>query len=290
MKQKIQIVISAMFLLLIFGFGIAFWVVPDTAFSTEENRVLQEFPTVSVDGWLDGTVSAKLTDYYSDQFPCRTELVRLHALAELGRGAGESSGVLLGKDGQLAVRRFDMYLSRTERTESTDYYRPEHIQKGLDALVALDETLAAENIPLCVLLAPRTIDVVAEELSYPSLLSDRLDDTIRAELAGINSVELLDTFREMYAAGDYVYLRTDHHWNSLGAYTAYAAVMTSFGMEADVLPTDFFTVREVPDFYGTTYSRAGIPFALADTLEIWEAADGSDADYTVCDARGETVI
>ncbi len=294
MKNKINIAITALFLTLIFGFGIAFWVVPDADFSPEENRTLQTFPALSAEDWLDGKVSSRLINYYSDQFPLRDMWLSLHAAVELGAGRGESNGVLLGKNQQLAVRRFDAYISLTERMEDTDCYDPTHVQKGLDAVIALDKTLSEAGIPLCVLLAPRTIDVTIGDFAYPATLPDRLDAAIRTAFgeAGVNSVELLDTFREMHESGEYVYFRTDHHWTTKGAYTAYAAVMESWGMGGAILPADLFTVRTVPDFYGTTYSRSGMLFVLPDTLEIWEASDSrfSDSRYTVVDERGVTVI
>ena len=119
MNRKINITVTALFLVLIFGFGIAFWVVPDTDFSPEENRPLQTFPTVNAESWLDGQVSSRLITYYSDQFPLRNAWVGLHALGELGAGRGESNGVLVGQNGQLAVRRFDAYLNRFERLEDS---------------------------------------------------------------------------------------------------------------------------------------------------------------------------
>jgi hypothetical protein len=175
-------------------------------------------------------VSSQLITYYSDQFPLRNAWVSIHALGELGALRGESNGVLVGQNGQLAVRRFDAYLSRFERLENTDVYSPAHVEKGLKTLIALDEALSAKGIPLCVLLAPRTIDVTAGDFAYPSDISDRLDATIRTTLgdAKINSVELLDTFRELHDAGEYVYYRTDHHWTTKGAYLAYTAVMDSW--------------------------------------------------------------
>ncbi len=294
MKNKINTVITALFLLLIFGFGIAFWVLPDENFSPEENRTLQTFPALTADDWLDGKVSSRLTSYYSDQFPLRKLWVSVHAAGELGLGRGESNGVLLGANDQLAVRRFDAYVSLTERLNDTDFYDPAHIQKGLNAVTALNEALSAQSIPLCVLLAPRTIDVTVGDFAYPADITDRLDTTIRQALAeaGVNSVELLDTFRALHEGGAYVYYRTDHHWTTLGAYTAYTAVMESWGMAADILPADFFTVRSVPDFYGTTHSRSGMLFIPPDTLDIWEAADDRycDSRYTVTDEAGKTVI
>ena len=291
MNRKINITITALFLVFIFGFGAAFWILPDASDSPEENRPLQTFPDVSLDSWLDGQVSSQLITYYSDQFPLRNAWVGLHALGELGLGRGESNGVLIGEGGQLAVRRFDAYLSRTERLEDTDHYSSAHVDKGLAAVVSLNQSLKEQSIPLCVLLAPRTIDVTVSDFSYPTHISDGLDATIQAAMqaGGVNSVELMDTFRDLHEAGEYVYYRTDHHWTTQGAYTAYCAVMESWGMGDEILPESDFTVREIPDFYGTTHSRAGLFFIPADTLEIWEAADGSDSRYTVFEMNGEEV-
>lgn len=294
MNQKINIAITAVFLALLFGFGIAFWAVPDTDFSAEENRALQTLPAFSVSSWMDGTTSGQLTDYYADQFPLRTSWVSLHALCDLAAGRGESSGVLLGRDGQLAVRRFDAYLSRTERAEDTDFYSTAHIEAGLRAIADLDSALSEAGIPLCVLAAPRTLDVTISDYNYPAALSDELTSAVENGLdaAQVNSVNLTDTFRTMYEAGEYVYYRTDHHWTTYGAYTAYTAVMEAWGMGEAVIPADRFEVRRVENFYGTTYSRSGMFFVPADTLEIWEIRDGSDADstYTVKDGDGNTVI
>ena len=205
MNKKINLTITVLFLVFLFGFGIAFWILPDTDFSPEENRPLQTFPTVNADNWLDGKVSSQLITYYSDQFPLRSGFVGLHALSELGMGRGESNGVLIGRDGQLAVRRFDAYLTRVERMNDTDYYSSAHVDKGLASLVGLHETLQAKNIPLCVVLAPRTIDVTASSFLYPSTISDGLDATIQSAMqaGGVNSVELMDTFRGLHEAGQY---------------------------------------------------------------------------------------
>ena len=288
MNKKINITVTALFLVLIFGFGAAFWIIPDADFSPEENRPLQTFPPVNAESWLDGQVSSRLITYYSDQFPLRNAWVGLHALGELGAGRGESNGVLVGQNGQLAVRRFDAYLSRFERLEDTDCYSSSHVDRGLAAVVSLQQTLQKKNIPLCVLLAPRTIDVTVSDFAYPSDISDGLDATIQSAMqaGGVNSVELMETFREMHENGEYVYYRTDHHWTTKGAYTAYVAVMESWGMGDQVLPESYFTVREVSDFYGTTHSRAGLFFIPADTLEIWEAAD--DDRYTVFELNGDS--
>lgn len=294
MNKKINTITTALFLLVIFGFGIAFWAIPDKDFSEEENRALQTFPALSAEDWLEGKTSAALTDYYADQFPLRNGWVGLHALCEVGRGSGESGGVLLGENGQLAVRRFDMYLSRTERAENTDFYRHTHVQAGLSGLEALNNNLGAAGIPFTALLAPRTLDVTLGDLSYPAVLSEELVATVESELAarGVDSLNLTTDFRERHEAGEYVYYRTDHHWTTYGAYRAYEALLTAWGMEEDILPASAFTVAEVPDFYGTTHARGGMLWVAPDTLELWTIPEGPFADtrYAVRDGDGNLLI
>lgn len=288
MKRFVNTAVCVIFAVFLLGFAAAFWILPDKTFSEDENRTLQTLPAFSLSDWLDGSFSSAINTYYSDQFPLRTKLVSLRALTDLSLGRGESGGVLIGKKGQLAVRLFDAWISRTERAEDTDVWSPSHVDAGLDALVSLKDTLAADGIPLVVLLAPRTVDVTAPSMGYPTELSDRLHEQISSKLSAgdVTSVDLLDGFRKDCADGEYVYYRTDHHWTTAGAYKAYAALLAAFSAELPQLgtavPLSSFSLRRVPDFYGTTWSRAGAYFVAPDVLEIPETPD--DSSYTVSDA------
>ena len=290
MKHKLNIAICALFLCLLSGLGAAFWILPDKEFSEDENRALQTLPSFSLSGWLDGTVTADFTDYCSDQFPLRRAMVGLRSLYDLALGRGESDGVLVGAGGQQAVRLFDAWLSRTERANDTDYFSDAHIQAGVAALSGLQETLEAQGVPLYVLLAPRTVDVTLAAFDYPADQSDRLISALNEGLtaAGVDPIDMTEEFRTRYAAGEYVYYRTDHHWTTGGAYLAYAAILEAMGKGSEVVPAEAFTVRQVPGFFGTTCSRSGVYFTDADTLEIWEAE--SDACYAVADGNGQELL
>ncbi len=291
MQKKINITITALFLAIILGFGAAFWILPDASRSENENRPLQTLPPITLSSLLDGSLSGALTDYFSDQFPLRTGFVGLHGIGEIAQLRGESNGVLYGKNGQLAVRRFDAYISRTERAADTDYYSESHVQNSLKNVAHVRDSLAANGVPLTILLAPRTVDVAVSAFDYPSDLSDSLDRTVTDALDGaqVEQINLLDTFRQAYDAGEYVYYRTDHHWTTKGAYTAYAATLTAWGMADEIIPADAFDVRTVTDFYGTTYSRAGLYFIAPDELEIWSAKDGSDDRFAVKNGDGTPI-
>lgn len=287
MKKKLNILTSVLFVCLLSGFCLAFWLLPDRDKSEKENRVLQTLPTPSLSGWLDGSFSADFTDYCSDQFPLRDGWIRLSALYDIALGRGESNGVLLGQDGQQVRRLFNIYRSRTERVEDTDYYDTAHVDKCLSAVSALNETLAAQDIPLTVLLAPRTVDVVAAA-DYPFTLSDRLHEQVEAGLSEVDHVDLTTSFRTRCAAGEYLMYRTDHHWTTEGAYLAYCALMETLGRGEETLPASAFTIRTVTGFEGTIAARSGLPVTDPDELELWETL--YDTAYTVKDKRGEVLL
>lgn len=278
-NKIIDITTSVLFAVIIFAFAIAFVITPDADFSEEENRSLTTFPKFSWDALMDGSFSSKINEYFADQFPARNSLVGIKGVTETIFGKGENNGVLLGKDGQLAVRLFTIYKSRLERVADMDYFVTETVAQSVDALNAWAKNAA---VPVATILPPRTVDVAASAFSYPTEISDAL----QAQLAGTiapeaNYIDLLPLMREKYDAGESVYLRTDHHWTTYGAYIAYTEVMKSWGLEDQILPMDAFSVETVENFYGTTWSKAGYKFIAPETLEVWTAGN-EDRFTTSC--------
>ena len=223
-----------------------------------------------------------MNEYFADQFPARDVLVGIKGVAELALGKGGNNGVVLGKDGVLAVRWFDAYLNRTTRVEDTDYYAKDVIAAQMAAINQLSADLAAQGLGLTVIIPPRTLDVYGAQVRYPQKAADALWQDISAGLdESVSYLDLREVMQNATEAGEYVYYRTDHHWTTEGAYLAYGALMTRWGREADALPRSSFTVERVDGFYGTTWSRAGLKFISPDLLEIWHF-EGED-DYTVTD-------
>jgi hypothetical protein len=97
----------------------------------------------------------------------------------------------------------------------------------------------------------------------------------------VNYLDLRAIMQNATENGAYVYYRTDHHWTTKGAYLAYTELMRAWGRVADIIPESAFEIETVEDFYGTTWSRAGLKFIAPDTLELWHF-EGEDG-YTVTD-------
>ena len=281
--QKIANLLTVLLFVIPLALGlILFAALPDKDFSEEENRSLQAFPTLTWKSLSEGKFGQQMNEYFADQFPARDALVGIKGVAELALGKGENNGVVLGKDGVLAVRWFDAYIDRLTRVYDTDFYAKESIDAQMDALNALHADLAAQDVALTVIIPPRTLDVVGEDTRYPMSGADALWQDIDAGLDdSVDYLDLRKTMTDAHRDGEYVYYRTDHHWTTKGAYLAYSALMTAWNREAEIIPESAFTKETVKDFYGTTWSRAGFKFVGPDELEIWHL-EGEER-YTVTD-------
>ena len=281
--QKLTHILTVVLFVLPLALGlILFVVLPDNDFSAEENRSLQAFPKLTWSSLKDGKFGSQMNEYFADQFPARDALVGIKGIAELALGKEGNNGVVFGENGVLAVRWFDAYVDRLTRVYDTDYYSKDSIAAQTDAINQLSADLAAQGIGLTVIIPPRTLDVYSASIYYPGNAADAVWEDIAQGLDGsVNYIDLRTVMQTATEQGEYVYYRTDHHWTTKGAYLAYSTLMTEWGREQDVIPESNFTVETVEDFYGTTWSRAGLKFVSPDTLEIWHF-EGEDA-YTVTD-------
>ena len=131
-----------------------------------------------------------------------------------------------------------------------------------------------ENVKCLTAVAGRTVDVAESKIPaifpYSSTNAEAYWLTYNEKAAeyGVKTVELKDTLKARFDAGEYVYYKTDHHWTSLGAYYAYCEIAKALGDTAK--PLDYFE-RETfsKDFIGTTYAKAGAALGGADTIEFF---------------------
>ena len=134
MKRTIHLITAVFFALFFIVFALLFVLLPDREFSEEENRSLTLFPEFTWERLADGSFSSDINEYFADQFPARDLFVGVKGLAETLMLRGENNGVLYGKDGQLAVRRFRIYKSRIEHADDMDYYYPETVRMNLEGI------------------------------------------------------------------------------------------------------------------------------------------------------------
>ena len=268
-NHRIWDIVTALgLLIIIYGFSAAMLILPDKEYSEEENRYLQTAPKFTVSSLTDGKFTADAARYCTDQMPLRNTFVGLKAAIETSVGKAENNSVLLGTDGYIIAK-----------DDTPDFAFAE---KNLNAIEIFTKKL---DIPLHLAVAGRSQDVLINYTPalYPALdISDTTFGRVFENHGGIPQIDLLTPLRVRAAMGEYVYYRTDHHWTTLGAYYAYAEIMESYGMAPH--PLEFFT-REVvsEEFYGTTWSKAGMKWVSPDVMEFFRY---SGDESLVCEIVG----
>lgn len=245
----------------------AFWLLPRRSFSENEKRVLSEVPQIDAAGIADGSVFRSIESYLSDHFPGRELWVGANAYLENAEGRGATEDIVRGTDDWL----FTAPVSDDRET----------LWDNMQAITTFAEK---QSVPVTMMAVPSAGAVVSDKLPalhlpYPD--ADLLEEARR--IAG-NTLHWVDLYTDFCSAEqpERLYYRTDHHWTTEGAYRAYCLMMEALGQFS--VPHDDFTVEQITDFYGTSYSKSGLWLTEPDTLELWTDSD-IQAVTTVYDAN-----
>lgn len=90
--------LTALFCLFIAGLLAWHVLLPDRDRSDVENRTLQQFPSITLSGVLEGTFMDDVETYFADQFPLRDDWTGMKAHAEQLLGKAEFNGVYICGD------------------------------------------------------------------------------------------------------------------------------------------------------------------------------------------------
>ena len=245
-------------------------VTPDRTVSELENTTLTQRPKVTAQILSSAGLNRFFNDYTQytkDQIPGRDAWISLQSFVETALlQKTQSGGVLLGAEGQMFDRTYGL-VSSEERT----------LPRNIAAVASLAARCPGK---VYVMVAPAASSIYPERVPAhaPLLQEESYLSQIQAavEQAGGVYLPLEDTLSAH--KDEYIYYRTDHHWTTQGAYYAYSELCGALGLE----PFDraVHTAVDVPDFYGTFYSRARTWNAQPDTLTYYDL-DNPLTIYTV---------
>ncbi len=240
-KNASDVIFLFILFIMIAGMGITIALTPQKSFSERENRLLQAFPKISSKSVLSGEFSRQLSSFYSDQLPLREELGYIYALSELSIGKRECNGVLVC-DKSIFVQAPDKSERGTEILNNN--------------LISAKE-LQSRNNAVC-FWTPRSSDIFYEQM--PFAFRELSEEATRASDCQLTA-SMLDLISKSGAPSEYYY-RTDHHWTTKGAYTAYKLLSSELDYEA--YDESFFRKETVAsDFLGTSFSRSAMPKDMA---------------------------
>lgn len=236
-------------------------VLPDRAFSDEENRTLAQAPKLSTASLQSGTFFSDLSTYLQDQIAGRDGWMRLKVTETRMSGMRESGDVYLGKNGYLL-----------EKPAVPDQAK---IDRSIEQIRAFVQQYPDLNMVMT--LVPCAAAVFPELLPDGAPVHDQLADIgyVRNQLVDvIPFIEMQTAFRN--DSINQVYYRTDHHWTSRGALDAFQAIRWELGIDS----ADYFVPMTVStDFEGTLASRSG-SHGTKDTVEIYRPETEDYQYYT----------
>ena len=264
-KSIFNVIFIVLLAAIIVFFSLSYIFLPSISFSENENRVLADIPTFTFEKLLDGTYTRQLHNYFSDQINFRSLMISTKAYIELALGKHENNGVLFGKDG---------YLIETHQYTDENY---SFLSRNLKKIENLINKIDGEEMTVVSALIPRKVDVLQNKL--PPYYSTERNKLIWNEV-GDTHINLTQALIKAQRT-DEVFYKTDHHWTSFGAYTAYRELAFLLGY-SPAYHSSFDMIELSTEFYGTSYSKSGYFLSGADVITT-PSVDKTKCQTTIVD-------
>ena len=253
MKRKATLLLSVVFLLVLFCPHILWSLFFEKPAEDLEKRTLAEKPVFSLEAAY--SFPKEYEEYYNDHLPFRDLMIKLYnnMLYHVFH-TSSSEDVLIGKDGWL------FYSSATDGASMQCYdgsllFTDEELEQIANNLMDAKSSLAEHGAEFIVFIAP------SKERIYSEYMPDYLGgpaqecmvNQVIAYLKEHTDIRVVYPYEELmaYKQGHeqpYLYYQTDTHWNDLGAYIGSRALLAEIGV--DIASPDEAEVATLePGFY-----------------------------------------
>ena len=253
-------------LMAIFGIlvalALASLLTPEREFSPNENRYLQLKPTLTWTTLMDGTFTQKAEDYVSDQIALRDTWMETASLVQRAAGRLEINDTWLGRSGRY-------FAKVTPDTFDTAQYH-----KNLEQVRTFFDNNPDKDCRI--MMVPTPAYMLRDDLPANAPLFDA--DTCFGTLLTEFGKQAIDLRAALMPDAANMYYRTDHHWTTEGAQTAYGVWCAATGHKQQ----DWQLETASTCFRGTLYSKVLLPDSPYDRVTI-----ASDAAIRSMDCDGE---
>lgn len=242
-----------LFLIFIFGMFILNILGKDKDFSDQENRKLKTKPVFSVDNLLYNKFTSKYEKYIADQFVFRNSFINVKSVSERVMCKKENNDVYLGHD--------DYLIDKFKKPNKDDF------NERLKAVNAFSNK--NKDLSKYIMLIPNKVKVLEDKLPAFTPVENQTEYTNKFYSGLEKDIKPIDVFGILNKNKDkYIYYKTDHHWNTEGAYLAYLKFCDSAG----ITPKEAGEYNIMPvsnDFYGTLQARVGTKNTDSDTIKVY---------------------
>ncbi|MGN0241499.1 MAG: DHHW family protein [Candidatus Weimeria sp.] len=212
-------------------------------YSEIENRTLAEIPAVSVNGIMDGTYQEQMEEGLKDQSYLKTASVETSAVMDMLMMHYDKNGTYFNTKGDYVKK------------ETDNDYSDEHLML-ISKIIGKFSKDTGKPVDLC--LIPPKGSVHPEELpDFAPYLDDmKLREKVFANARDYDNLSLV-SMENLLTSDKEAYFKTDHHYNSYGAYLASKDYLTSIGYPINDYVV--FVPMEVGNrFQGSLYKKVPI--------------------------------
>ncbi len=240
MHKKIKnIIVSALFLLVLFGFAVVGLANGDKAVSESERRPLTQMPSITVDSIFSGKAMTDFGKYVVDQFPFRDEFRTIKAFVQYKvYGQLDNNGVYIVDD---MVGKIEYPL------------KEESVIRFTERLKRVYEMYLKDNENVFYTVVPDKNYFLAEENGFPAIDYALMLEIIKNNMPkGMNYIDILGELE----IDDYY--RTDTHWKCENLEDAVKKIASEMNfIDRMKFENEFKTLTE--EFYGVYCGQAAIP-------------------------------
>lgn len=226
--------LTMLFLVFIFGFGISTIVLPDKESSYWENRTLAQKPTVTKDDILNGKFSAGYEAYITDQFTLRDGWV--YSYLKLQQFTNQTF-------------IYDYYIDKDNYVlpKPLEYFPKENIDLSIQGMNDLGDFAKEKNIELYYFNLPsRALTLKA---SYPDYIDEGYYGQSKEYLYSnikndyTRKYDLTQAFLDKYSKEQLqkLYYQTDHHWNEEGALAGFEYIYNTLNETSNYFKAEDFS-------------------------------------------------
>ncbi len=271
--RSISIINCALFLLILFSYGISFFIFPSKQISESEKRKLAQLPTWSFDSYLKGEWIDAMDKYVNDQSPLRLQSVAFASTINYYKGFHLSE-----KERIVSIKRPKELVNPSQKSDTTAAvrkYLDDFTESSSNSFLIINGSVFTLNsgVPSMSKYFADMLNKYARELKnetrvfscVPPLSSafipvkkyeyynKKNQETLLAIRAGLSDGAIFcDVLGELNKHTDKkLFFSTDHHWTAYGAYYAYVAFCKQAGFEPVLLEN--MTKKVKYNFLGTLY-------------------------------------
>ncbi len=249
-------------------------------FSENENKYMKEFPEISLSSIKEERFMNDFDVWFSDRFFGRETFISAKNKSEQALGKTETATVYTSDNRMLQI------LSEYEDIGAS------YDEGTVSANLSVINEFAKDHpdVPVYFMLCPTSAGIYGNLIS-PTVANVAIDqkamiDDCYNELNGVTGINVYD---DLSASKDkYIYYRTDHHWSSLGAYTAYSSAGKLLGYKPYSLEAYDIT-KGSDSFQGTLFSKTLDQSVSKDCIDMYSLKDANnDIKLTASDGISST--